>query len=153
MAILVLPAKVLLCDVMPVSLICHRVEYSSNVHIRYTGMKDVLLTSRESSIPDTSEAGPIYICTRNDDLDAIIEKTPVSRREDLVFLQNGMLSPYLDKKGLIHNTVGNSRTVYCHIFGLPVSSYRNKKAIDPSFAPLNRRPSLFCDTKEGRGSC
>lgn len=70
-------------------------------------MKDILLTSRESSIPETSEAGPIYICTRNDDLDAIIEKTPMNRREDLVFLQNGMLSPYLEKKGLLLNTVGN----------------------------------------------
>jgi hypothetical protein len=70
-------------------------------------MKDVLLTSRESPIPETSVAGPIYICTRNDDLDAIIEKTPMNRREDLVFLQNGMLSPYLEKKGLLLNTVGN----------------------------------------------
>jgi hypothetical protein len=70
-------------------------------------MKDILLTSRESSIPETSEPGPIYICTRNDDLDAIIEKTPLTRREDLVFLQNGMLSPYLEKKGLLLNTVGN----------------------------------------------
>ena len=72
-----------------------------------TGMNDLLLTSRDASIPESSVSGPIYICTRNDDLEAIIEKTPPSRREDLVFLQNGMLSPYLESKGLLMNTQGS----------------------------------------------
>ena len=70
-------------------------------------MNDLLLTSRDASIPESSVSGPIYICTRNDDLEAIIEKTPPSRREDLVFLQNGMLSPYLESKGLLMNTQGS----------------------------------------------
>lgn len=66
----------------------------------------MLLSSRETPFPEASKSGPIYICTRNDDLDAIIAKTPADRREDLVFLQNGMLSPYLEKKGLLTNTAG-----------------------------------------------
>ena len=72
-----------------------------------TGKKDTLLSSRASPIPESSLSGPIYVCTRNDDLEAIIEKTPVNRREDLVFLQNGILSPYLQSKGLLMNTQGN----------------------------------------------
>ena len=68
------------------------------------GKKDALLRSRQDPIPAGS--GPIYIATRNNDLDAIIEKTPPERLEDLVFLQNGMLAPYLKKKGLLMNTQG-----------------------------------------------
>ena len=49
-------------------------------------------------------AGPIYVCTRNDDLASVIEKTPSSRRPDLVFLQNGMLGPFLKGYGLDKNT-------------------------------------------------
>ena len=48
--------------------------------------------------------GPILVCTRNDDLGAIVEATPPERRKDLVFLQNGMLQPWLDAKGLGTNT-------------------------------------------------
>ncbi|XP_038986999.1 uncharacterized protein LOC103722041 isoform X2 [Phoenix dactylifera] len=44
--------------------------------------------------------GPILVCTRNDDLDAVLEATPPSRWNDLVFFQNGMLEPWLESKGL-----------------------------------------------------
>lgn len=69
-------------------------------------MTDTLLSSRATPFPESSTSGPIYICTRNDDLDAIIDKVPDNRKEDLVFLQNGMLSPYLKSKGLLLNTAG-----------------------------------------------
>jgi len=64
--------------------------------------KDILLKRNEKISADGK--GPIYICTRNNDLEEIIESTPSSRREDLVFLQNGMLDPYLKSKGLSDNT-------------------------------------------------
>lgn len=48
--------------------------------------------------------GPIVICTRNDDLEGIVKATPPERREDLVFIQNGMLQPWLDDQGLGDNT-------------------------------------------------
>jgi hypothetical protein len=48
--------------------------------------------------------GPIVVCTRNDDLEGIVNATPEDRREDLVFIQNGMLQPWLDAKGLGDNT-------------------------------------------------
>ncbi|KAM0060175.1 hypothetical protein Hdeb2414_s0004g00121291 [Helianthus debilis subsp. tardiflorus] len=45
--------------------------------------------------------GPILVCTRNDDLDAVLESTPQSRWSDLVFFQDGMLEPWFENKGLI----------------------------------------------------
>ncbi|KAG6516910.1 uncharacterized protein LOC122055348 [Zingiber officinale] len=44
--------------------------------------------------------GPILVCTRNDDLEAVLASTPRSRWNDLVFFQNGMLEPWLESKGL-----------------------------------------------------
>ena len=67
---------------------------------------DAIMT-RESGWPaDAPSTGPIYVCTRNDALDAVIDATPEDRREDLVFLQNGMLGPYLESKGLADCTQG-----------------------------------------------
>ena len=50
--------------------------------------------------------GPIYLCTRNDDLEEIIQSTPSHMKSNLVFLQNGMLGPYLKSKSLSDNTQG-----------------------------------------------
>jgi len=58
---------------------------------------------RTDSIEDKGP-GPIYVCTRNDDSASVIEKTPSPRRSDLVFLQNGMLGPFLKEYGLEKNT-------------------------------------------------
>lgn len=63
--------------------------------------KDVLV-GRDDPIPEGE--GPIYICTRNNVLEDIIEKTPPERREDLVFLQNGYIQEFLDDAGLGANT-------------------------------------------------
>ncbi|CAE7369427.1 unnamed protein product [Symbiodinium natans] len=41
--------------------------------------------------------GPIYVCTRNDALKDIIASVPADRHEDLVFVQNGALVPFLDQ--------------------------------------------------------
>ncbi|KAG5175306.1 hypothetical protein JKP88DRAFT_271006 [Tribonema minus] len=60
------------------------------------------LVGRSTTIPDGQ--GPIYVCTRNDDLENVILRTPPSRRDDLVFLQNGILGPFLAKHGLSNNS-------------------------------------------------
>jgi hypothetical protein len=70
------------------------------------GKKDRLIASRQDTVKESDPDGPIYVCTRNDDLDDIIAKTPERRRSDLVFLQNGMLGPYLKEKGFSDNTQG-----------------------------------------------
>lgn len=66
--------------------------------------KDILLSSRSDPFPTSSSSGPIYICTRNNDLEAIIARTPQNRLEDLVFLQNGMLQNFLKQHNLQDNT-------------------------------------------------
>ncbi|KAM3193175.1 hypothetical protein ACQJBY_070008 [Aegilops geniculata] len=59
-----------------------------------------LLLRRGEALPPAAPAGPILVCTRNDDLDAVLDATPRSRWRDLVFFQNGMLEPWLESKGL-----------------------------------------------------
>ncbi|MFK7930581.1 MAG: hypothetical protein AB8H79_20515, partial [Myxococcota bacterium] len=46
---------------------------------------------------------PILVATRNDDLQAVLERVPVYRRSDLVFIQNGALQPWL-KAQRLHDT-------------------------------------------------
>jgi len=64
---------------------------------------DVVLT-RGEPLPAQPASGPIYVATRNDDLQAIVDSTPPERRGDLVFMQNGMLGAFLAKNGLADNT-------------------------------------------------
>ena len=68
------------------------------------GQQDRLLKRDEKLTAE--ETGPVYVCTRNSDLENIIETCPANRREDLVFLQNGVLTEYLESKGLEGNTQG-----------------------------------------------
>lgn len=65
-------------------------------------MGDAIVIRRGEAIP--ANDGPIYVCTRNDDLDAVVEATPPARREDLVFVQNGMLRSWLASRDLQDNT-------------------------------------------------
>jgi len=67
------------------------------------GSGNDVLVRRGEKVPEGSQ-GPIFVCTRNDALDDVVEATPPDRREDLVFLQNGMLLPWLKEKGLEKNT-------------------------------------------------
>ncbi|KAL0425173.1 UNVERIFIED_CONTAM: hypothetical protein Sradi_1052100 [Sesamum radiatum] len=63
------------------------------------GSGDDVLVKRGEPVP-LDFSGPILVCTRNDDLDAVLESTPKSRWSDLVFFQNGMLEPWFESKGL-----------------------------------------------------
>ncbi len=49
---------------------------------------------------------PIVVCTRADDLAAVIDATAPANRADLVFVQNGMVLPLLASYGLAENTQG-----------------------------------------------
>ncbi|KAM6547525.1 hypothetical protein CsatB_019201 [Cannabis sativa] len=64
------------------------------------GNGDDLLVKRGDPVP-LGFSGPIFVCTRNDDLQAVLEVTPRSRWNDLVFFQNGMLEPWFESKGLV----------------------------------------------------
>ena len=58
------------------------------------------IVKRGDPLPASPATGPIYVCTRNDALAGIVEATPPHRREDLCFLQNGMLGSFLEEQGL-----------------------------------------------------
>ncbi|KXZ56706.1 hypothetical protein GPECTOR_1g636 [Gonium pectorale] len=60
------------------------------------GIQELLITPNIYS----PAQGPIYVCTTNDSLDDVLQRTPPSRRRDLVFFQNGWLLPWLQKHGL-----------------------------------------------------
>ena len=60
--------------------------------------------------------GPIYVCTRNDNLGPIIESTPADRRKDLVFFQNGMLDPLLEKYGLQLSPSNPNASTQCLVY-------------------------------------
>jgi hypothetical protein len=63
-----------------------------------------VLLKRGEAFPAEPASGPIYVCTRNDALAGIVAATPEHRREDLVFMQNGMLGDFLEAEQLADAT-------------------------------------------------
>jgi hypothetical protein len=65
------------------------------------GVPARLISRREGwEALDAPAGGPILVLTRNDDLESVVARTPRHRWADLVFLQNGMLRPWLAARGL-----------------------------------------------------
>jgi hypothetical protein len=50
--------------------------------------------------PLNGRRAPIVVCTRNDDLAAVVEYVHPSRHPDLVFVQNGLIRPWLVERKL-----------------------------------------------------
>eukprot|EP00929_Paragymnodinium_shiwhaense_P112348 TRINITY_DN80603_c0_g1_i1.p1 TRINITY_DN80603_c0_g1~~TRINITY_DN80603_c0_g1_i1.p1 ORF type:complete len:398 (-),score=78.80 TRINITY_DN80603_c0_g1_i1:182-1321(-) len=61
------------------------------------GTKDIIV-KRGDPFPADAPRGPIYVCTRNDALAGIVASVPQDRHEDLVFVQNGALLPFIDRE-------------------------------------------------------
>lgn len=57
-------------------------------------------------VAEPNPGRPVLVCTRNDDLDGLYEDVHPDNRPDLVFVQNGMLRPWLAARGLLGNTQG-----------------------------------------------
>lgn len=74
--------------------------------LREAGNGDDLVIRRGQPIPEDAP-GPVYVCTRNDDLEEIIVNCPESKKEDLVFIQNGMLEKLLRRHDVSDNTKAN----------------------------------------------
>mmetsp|Transcript_21208 Transcript_21208/g.52169 ORF Transcript_21208/g.52169 Transcript_21208/m.52169 type:complete len:348 (-) Transcript_21208:2440-3483(-) len=67
------------------------------------GFTDTVV-KRGEKIPEDG-AGPIYVTTRNDDLKAVIDMCPPSRKGDLVFYgQNGYIEDFLKKESVYDST-------------------------------------------------
>jgi ketopantoate reductase len=56
--------------------------------------------------PRGETGAPIVVCTRNDDLDAVLAGVHPSRHADLVFVQNGTIRHWLAERGLSKNGRG-----------------------------------------------
>jgi hypothetical protein len=63
-----------------------------------------LLLKRGDAIPSDNEGTPIYLATRNDSLQTIVDECPDNRKGDLVFLQNGYLDNFLAANDLMENS-------------------------------------------------
>ena len=72
--------------------------------LRDMGVEGDVVVHRGEAFPSEPKTGPIYVATRNDVLEDVIKNCPADRREDLVFMQNGMLQQFLDAQGLGANT-------------------------------------------------
>ena len=62
------------------------------------GYEDVVI-KRGDPIP-ADHPGPIYVCTQLADVPAVIGACPDEKKDDLVFLQDGMLEPTFQKNGI-----------------------------------------------------
>lgn len=77
--------------------------------------------------------GPVLVATRNDDLEAVLSMVPAARGADLVFVQNGVLAPWLRARGWGQGTIG---VLYV--------------AVDaPGAAPRPGGVSVFCGPQAG----
>jgi len=68
--------------------------------LKELGVEGDVVLRRGDAFPAAPASGPIYVTTRNDDLAGVVAATPPERRQDLVFLQNGMLGEFLEEQGL-----------------------------------------------------
>jgi ketopantoate reductase len=75
---------------------------------RQTNSEPFVLVDRERGWDqiDPEGGGPILLAVRNDDLAAVVARVPERRRGDLVFVQNGMLRPWLEERRLAMTTRG-----------------------------------------------
>lgn len=70
------------------------------------GEGDDLMITRGNAIPEDAP-GPIYVCTGASEIEQVIIDCPESRREDLIFMQNGYLETVLRRHGCDDNTRAN----------------------------------------------
>lgn len=84
-------------------------------HLYESNNQQDILMKRKDVFPVTDEkstSGPIYVCVRNDDLEKVIESIPMARRNDLVFVQNSVLAPVLQKYHLDHTNCTQALIYY-----------------------------------------
>lgn len=82
------------------------------------GMNDLVLKRGEPIPPDAP--GPVYVCTRNEDLMNVILSCPPEKKEDLVFLQNGFLERFLRQAQCDKNTKANLYFAITKMGGKPI---------------------------------
>lgn len=83
-----------------------RVGLGLQARAREVGLEPHLVSRRGGWDVLERKDGPILVAVRNDDLDGVVEKVPAHRRGDLVFVQNGMIRPWIADRRLEDATRG-----------------------------------------------
>lgn len=73
---------------------------------RARGVEVAAVDRRSGDEALSHHAGPILVCTRNDDLDDVLRRVPERRHSELVLVQNGMLRDWVAARGLAETTRG-----------------------------------------------
>lgn len=71
-------------------------------------------------LPRSGSSAPIVVCTRNDALGPVVDRVHPDRRADLVFVQNGMVQPWLAERQLEECTQGVLYVAVTHVGATPV---------------------------------
>lgn len=106
------------------------------------------LLGRTDRIDSQRIGSPIFIATRNDALDSIVEACPLERRQDLVFLQNGYLDAFLKSKQLSENT---QALLYLSVTAKGVAPVDGVTALNPQglTCSTGRHAQALADRLEG----
>ena len=89
--------------------------------------RDDLVVRRGDAIP-ADHPGPIYVCTPTEDLPAVIAACPKEKRDDLVFLQDGMLEPIFAREGIYGPTQAALFLACMRRGGKPVDGVNSESA-------------------------
>lgn len=82
------------------------------------GFEDVVV-KRGDKIPE-DHPGPVYVCTQAADLEAVIAACPENKKDDLVFMQDGMLEPLFQRNGLYGPTQAALYLAILRVGGRPL---------------------------------
>ncbi|MEL6345739.1 MAG: hypothetical protein AAFV53_21700 [Myxococcota bacterium] len=123
---------------------------AGRIGVALSEMGEAHLVRRGQPLPEAT--GPIYVCTRNDDLIGVIENTPPARRADLVFVQNGMIETFLDTHGMAENTQGLLYFAVSSVGATPVDGGQTTLwgRWAPVFAERLRRGGIQCIVQPDR---
>jgi len=77
------------------------------------------LVSRGELIP-SDHPGPVYVCVQTADLEEVVAACPDDKKDDLVFLQDGMLEPLFQRHGLYGPTTCALWLACLRVGGKPV---------------------------------
>ena len=90
------------------------------------GYEDVLI-KRGDPIP-ADHPGPVYVCTPTADLAAVIAACPEEKKDDLVFMQDGMLEPTFQRNGIYGPTQASLWLSCPRLGGKPVDGITSEAA-------------------------
>ena len=80
---------------------------------------DDICVKRGGLIP-ADHPGPVYVCTQTADLEAVLAACPEEKVDDLVFLQDGMLEPLFQRRGLYGPTQASLWMAQPRVGGKPI---------------------------------